>query len=641
MNIRAPGSAALLLSACLGLPACPIMGQATDPATAVGHAEVKALVDGFFESELENTNIPGGVFLMVQGGSVLYMSGYGLADLERGEPIDPRRTVFRVGSNSKTLTAAAVLSLVESGRVGLDTDVNEYLTPLTVPEAFGTPITLRHLLTHTAGFDERLFGQHVTPGKEPMSLGDFIATNLPPRTGAPGRVISYNDFGTSLAGLVVEDVSGKPFAEYVDEHIFGPLGMASSSFAVSNLPPDIRARLATAYRYRGGSYTPYEYDVIQTAPAAGLVTTATDMGRFMSALLGGGESAGARILSDSMTAVMLDRQFVHSPLLRGRAFGFVESDENGIRGVSKDGQATGFLSRIFLLPEANIGFFASINLSIFEPGPSFNRASSFHRRLTTAILDRFFMPDSTFFDLPDAPDADPMFDARPFVGTYRAMEGSRHTIEKILFLGNETAVTDGGDGTIRIGSTPYVHLEDGAFQYAGGGPYYAAFGGFEDGRADHLFIGAGAMERVPWYDTLRTTVLVLGTVTLVLVSALLTWPFAGWLRRRRGTDTAHPGRVVMLSGVCLAVIFIVGFGWFFSQTDFQEFFKGIPTRIAILLALPVAVVPLTVVTVFSSVQAWRTRRGSLAGRVHYSMICGALVALLILLANWHMLGWQY
>ena len=628
----------------IGVLAClapsHVAGQSLHAPPPVDAEALRRMVDEFFESELESTNIPGGVFLLVHGDEVLYARGYGLANIERGVAVDPERTVFRVGSNSKTLTAAAVLTLVESGRVDLDTDVNAYLRTVSVPEAFGVPITLRHLLTHTAGFDERLFGQHVRPGDEPMSLRDFLAERLPPRTSPPGQVISYNDFGTSLAGLVVEEVSGQPFASYVADHIFDPLGMTSSSFE-ADLPPAIADRLATAYRYRDGEHMPYEYDYIQTPPAAGLVTTATDMGRFLSALLGGGERAGARILSDSMTAIMLDRQFAHSPRLRGRAFGFVESDENGVRGVSKDGQATGFVSRIFLLPEANLGFFASINLSIFDPGPTFNRASSFHRRLTTAILDRFFMPDSTYFDLPAAPEPNPAFDASPFVGTYRAMEGSRHTIEKILFLGNETKVSDRGDGTILIGSLPYVPLENGEFQYAGDGPYYAAFGGADDGRADHLFLGAGAMERVAWYETLRTTLTVLGTVGAIFVSALLTWPFAGWLRRRRETRDAHPGRFAMLLAVSLALAFLAGFAWFFSQTDFQEFFKGIPASIAVLLGLPVAIVPLTLVALFHSVSAWRTGRGSLAGRLHYSMVSGALVVLLAVLANWHMLGWRY
>ncbi|MDX1579639.1 MAG: serine hydrolase domain-containing protein, partial [Gemmatimonadota bacterium] len=548
------------------------------------------------------------------------------------------RTVFRVGSNSKTLTAAAVLTLLEDGRVDLDTDINEYLTRVRVPNTYPEEITLRHLLTHTAGLDERLFGQHARTREEALSLEEYLAEKLPPRTGPPGAVISYNDHGTSLAGLVVEEVSGQPFAEYVADRIFDPLGMTLSSFDIANLPPSVRGNLATAYRSRDGAYEPYDYDYIQTAPAAGLVTTATDMGRFMLALLGGGRLGERRVLSDSMTAVMLSRQFAHDPRLRGRAFGFAEVDENGVRGLSKDGQATGFLSRIFLLPDAGIGFFASINLSIF-----FNRASGFHRRLTTAILDRYFMPDSAYFDRPEAPAPDPSFDAGPYVGTYRNMEGSRHTIEKILFLGDETRVRDGGDGTILVNGTSYVQLEPGRFQYEGGGPYYLSFRLGDDGLASHLFMGAGAEERAPWHDTARTTMIVLAVTGLSLLSAILVWAFAGLFARLRGRPAGdgHPGRRVLVAAAALSLGFLVGFGWIFSRTDFQEFFKGVPPAMAALLTLPVAVVPLTAVTVVHTLRAWRSGRGSIPGRIHYSLVSAALVLFLLLLDNWHMLGWRY
>ncbi len=611
----------------------------TGPADPEEFAE---FIDAFIEEEMAKSNIPGAVFLLVKGSDVFYARGYGFADIENRTPVDPRRTVFRVGSISKTLTAAAVLTLLDEGRGALDIDVNDYLQHVQIPATFPEPLTLRRLLTHTAGFDERLFGQHARTRDVALSLEDYLANHLPPRTGPPGEVISYNDHGTSLAGLVVEDVSGRPFAEYVVDRIFRPLGMRHSSFDVLDLPSHIRENLATAYRYWSDEYEPYDYDYIQTAPAAGLVATAADMGRFLSMLLAGGRYAENRVLSDSMTAIMLDRQFAHSPRLPGRAFGFAESYENCVRALSKDGQATGFLSRIFLIPEANIGYFSSINLSIFDPGPHFNRASGFHRRLTTAILDRYFMPDSIYFDLPAAPAPDPSFDPSPYVGTYRSMEGSRHTIEKILFLGTETAVRNGGDGTLRVGSLRYVMLEPGLFRYVDGGPYYIAFA-LDAGRATHLFIGAGAEERVPWYETMRTTMTVLTVTSLLFLSALTVWPVAGWFARRRGRtgQSPHPGRGILIAAAALCLAFIFAFGWAFSQTDFQEFFKGVPTTIAAPLALPVLAAILTLLSAINSVRAWRRGLGSLVGRLYFSLVTAGLILFLLFLNNWHMLGWRW
>lgn len=615
-----------------------ILIDTTGPAN---QQEFGEFIDSFFEAEMARSHVPGAVFLLVKNGDVFYASGYGFAHLEDRTPVDPQRTVFRVGSISKSLTAAAVLTLVDEGHLDLDADVNEYLEHARVPPTFSEPVTLRHLLTHTAGFDERLFGQHARSRSDALSLEEYLAIHLPPRTGPPGEVISYNDHGTSLAGLVVEDVSGRPFAQYVAERILAPLGMGSSSFDVLNLPPQIQDNLATAYRYWAGEHEPYRYDYIQTAPAAGLVATAADMGRFLSALLDGGRQGDRRILSDSMTAIMLDRQFAHSPQLPGRAFGFAESNENGVRALIKNGQATGFLSRIVLIPQAKVGFFSSINLSIFAPGPSFNRASGFHRRLTTAILDRYFMPDTSYFAIPTAPAPNPSFDPSPYVGTYRSMEGSRHTIEKITFLGTETAVRDAGDGTLRVGGARYVMLEPGLFQYADGGPHYLAFA-LDAGRATHLFIGAGAEERVPWYETMRTATGVLIGAAALFLSALIV-PVAGRIVPQRGrtAESRHPGWAILVAAVALCLAFIVGFGWAFSQADFQEFFKGVPSIIAVLLVLPVVATVLTVLSVVNSIRAWRHELGSLVGRIYFSVVTAGLTVFLFFLNNWYLLGWRW
>jgi CubicO group peptidase (beta-lactamase class C family) len=618
---------------------------ADSPAGAVpiDPGEFGAFIDAFIEEERETHHIPGAVFLLVKGGEVFYARGYGFANLARGIPIDPERTVFRVGSNSKTLTAAAVLQLAERGIVSLDEDVNRYLARLQVPAAFGEPVTLFHLLTHTAGFDETFFGQHAWTREDWLPLAEYLAAHLPPRTMPPGRIISYNDHGTSLAGLVVEEASGQPFSEYVNENLFEPLGMAGSSFDVANLPESIQANLAVAYRFAGGEFVPYEYDYINTPPAAGMVATAADMGRFLSALLQGGRLGDARILSDSSTAHMLRRQFGHLPELEGRTFGFVEHTENGEYGLSKDGQATGFTSRIFLLPDRNLGFFSAQTRSVIEPGPSWNSAAGFHRRLTTAILDRYLMPDSLYFERPVAPEADSAFGVAPYVGTYRNMEGSRHTIEKLSLLFGETEVRDRGDGWLSINGGGWVQIRPELFQWAGGGPYYRGFRLGEDGRATHVLIGSGAEERTPWYETARFTMVSAGVVALLLLSGILVWAVGAWQirARRRGQVGAHPGRGLQAAASALCLLFLVAFWYVFTRSDFQDFLKGVTPALAAILALPVLSLALALPLPVLSARAWRRRSGALSGRIHFSAVTLALLVFFALLHTWNLLGWRY
>src|SRR5262249_1727341 len=142
-RIRARSSA-WVVAACLLAPARVF-------ATPDGFAP---FADSLMSAALEKHHIPGAVLAVVQDGRIAFARGYGFADLESRVPVDPQRTVFRVASVSKLFPATAVMQLVEHGRLDLDADVNHYLRRFQVPPAFGKPVTLFDLLTHTGGFDE-------------------------------------------------------------------------------------------------------------------------------------------------------------------------------------------------------------------------------------------------------------------------------------------------------------------------------------------------------------------------------------------------------------------------------------------------------------------------------------------------------
>ena len=605
-----------------------------------------AFIDAFFESEMEKSNIPGAVFLMVKDGEVFYARGYGYADLERREAVDPEATVFRVGSLSKSFTAVAVLQLVEAGQVDLHEDANAYLERVTVPETFEQPVTLFHLLTRTAGFNETLFGQHARTRDDWLPLAEYLAENLPGRFIAPGHVISYNDHGPSLAGLVVEEVTGQPFAEYVDENIFQPLGMRHTSFEVLDLPEPIAARLAKAYRYEDGEYFPYEYDYILTPPAAGLVSTAADIGRFMNELLEARRSGATRMLSDSMIREMTSRQFGHLPKLPGRAFGFVQHWENQQAGLRKDGQATGFTARMLLLPEHDIGFFVAINRSIFDRGGSFNRAAAFRRLLTTAILDHYFPTDASGPEF-EVPEPSPQFAERAvaFTGTYRDVVGSRHTIEKMLYLAlPESRIADNGDGTLSINHGRWTEIEPLTFQWGDGGPFYSGFKADADGQITHYFAGAGTYERVPWYATQTFSLRALATFAVVFLSGAFVWGVLALVRRLRRTTSErppHPGRTALSCVCALQILFLLGFGLFMHFLDFQDMYKGVPVTLAALLVLPEAAALLSLALPFYSFAAWRGGRGTPSIRIYYTTVTLAALLYTPFLYSWKLLGFHF
>ena len=197
--------------------------------------DVEAFLDGFMHMQLERENIAGAVVLVVKDGKVLFSRGYGYGDVDKKTPVSPSSTLFRPGSISKLFTWTAVMQLVEQNKVELDRDINSYLD-FKIPATYPQPITLRHLMTHTAGFEEQIKDLINSEGAPISTLREHLIAHMPQRVYPPGTIPAYSNYGASLAGYIVERVSGKPFNQYVSENIFTPLAMARSTFA-QPLPP--------------------------------------------------------------------------------------------------------------------------------------------------------------------------------------------------------------------------------------------------------------------------------------------------------------------------------------------------------------------------------------------------------------------
>ena len=196
----------VLLAAALGA-AAPRQAEPQAPPPALTAADLEAWLDGYLPAALARNDMAGAVVAVVKDGAVLFMKGYGFADVAGRRAVDPERTLFPVASISKTFTATAVMQLVEQGRLDLDRDVNEYLD-FAIPPAFGKPITLRHLLTHTAGFDDLQKGSSPADPKWYFPLGTYLKRRSPNRVYPPGTIPAYSNYGLGLAAYIVERTSG-------------------------------------------------------------------------------------------------------------------------------------------------------------------------------------------------------------------------------------------------------------------------------------------------------------------------------------------------------------------------------------------------------------------------------------------------
>ncbi|MCY7482977.1 beta-lactamase family protein [Paenibacillus alvei] len=300
--------------------------------------------------------LPGAVFVVVKNGQILLSKGYGYADVKTKKPMDPDTTVLRFASVTKPFASAALLQLAEQGKLDVKKDISAYLGDLTIPRKVDGALTAEHLMTHTSGFDY----PEASDDLSITSNADYVRKHMPTVVRKPGTSYSYDNFGFKLQGYLVERITGVPFYEYGMKHILQPLGMTHSSFIMT---PEAKKNLATSYTGTGEMIPYYEVSPAD-GPDGSLVSTGSDMAKFMIALLNGGTYKGQRILhSDTVHEMMKIRVSAH-PKVPNTTYGFeslYHESFNGQHIIGKGGNLPGFGSFIWLMPERNVGFMVIYN----------------------------------------------------------------------------------------------------------------------------------------------------------------------------------------------------------------------------------------------------------------------------------------
>jgi len=391
----------LAAAICTGVPATTAYSQARD----FDALAVAAIVDPLVEQALAADGIPGAGFVFVHDGRVLYAKGYGLENVTTRTPVLPARTIWPIASVTKVFTATAAMQLVEQGKVDLDKDVNQYLKGISVPAAAFPPVTLRHLLSHTGAFDE-LPGRQFDGAAPPPALADFLSTRLVRRRAA-GELTAYSSYGIALTGLLVEQVSGQAYADYVEQRILIPLAMRSSR--IMRQRGDERG-VAQGYRIEGGKAEAVPHEWYVTTPASSLVATLDDMGRFIAFELRGDEGGkdGDDVLSRRSVQDMQRQHATNHPAVPGWGLGFQLDLVNDRRLVEHGGDIAGFAALLVLVPQERSGFF------IVHHG----EGGDLRFRVRRALLDGLF-PATRQRAVPAAKAADAQR-LREYAGKYRS-----------------------------------------------------------------------------------------------------------------------------------------------------------------------------------------------------------------------------
>ena len=370
------------------------------PATAcpkITASDVERFLQAFLPPKMKQYEVPGAAFSMAMNGKLLFASGYGLADSKTGRAVDPYHTLLRAYSVSKSFTATAAMQMVEAGKLSLTENVNSYLELFKVPDTFPEPVTLAHLLTHTAGFFDTGNDTLLARGKlRNLSLGEWLKAYLPPRKKPVGTEVQYSNFSSSLAGYLIEVASGQSYAEYIQQHVLDPLGMNRSSFLwPDQLPADDEAQVAIGDARIDVGYpirhmTPSEGDFANT-PAANLLTTAEEIAHFLIAHLCGGEYATTKLLSAAGIAAMhepykqpVNGWYKAANMKNDVGYGFFwrSIKDRQFRWLFHSGGWDGSISDLEMLPDFKLGYFFW-----------YNQGGDDHRRLrvelNSAFLERF------------------------------------------------------------------------------------------------------------------------------------------------------------------------------------------------------------------------------------------------------------
>jgi len=534
--------------AVVAAPSAPALPATT---AQLNKADVDSWLDGFMPYAMKAGGIPGAVVVVVKDGQVLTQRGFGYSDVAAQKPVDPENTLFRPGSVSKLLTWTAVMQQVQAGKIDLDKDVNTYLD-FKIPPRDGKPVTMRNLMTHTAGFAETA-KYLIDYDKAPPSLGKVLTQQIPDRIYAPGTMPAYSNYGASLAGYIVERVSGEPFNRYVQNHILAPLGMNHSTFD-QPLPANLRPLMSKGYAYGDGKPKPYE--VIGMAPAGALAASGADMGKFMIAHL----NHGGALLNPATAQLMYSQQEHFYSALPQMALGFYHEDRNGLNIVGHGGDTIFFHSDLHLFLDKNVGLYVSMN----SPG----KATAVHplrEQLFEDFTDRYF-PAAAEQNLPTASTAKAHGEA--LSGRYVSSRAGGFNWLRLTAILGQTVVGVDKDGILTASTVtdpsgaPRKWREVGPWVWQevnGTDKLQAVVDGNSKVKMFSITPYAAIIEFLPAPASLNAGWILplLGLAGLVMLLAALGWPTVALIRRRYKIASELSGRPLQLHRATRAT------GWLF------------------------------------------------------------------------------
>jgi CubicO group peptidase (beta-lactamase class C family) len=610
------------------------IAQTEAPANLDDTASLTTFVDGIMEKDMNRLQIPGAVISIVKDNKIILAKGYGSSNLEEAAPVDPTTSMFRIASTTKLFTWTAVMQLVEQGKINLDTDINTYLKSVKIPATYPEPITMRHLMTHTAGFEEGGVGYQITtdPAKLPGSISETLNKHMLSRVRPPGQISSYSNYGATLAGLIVEEVSGVPYNDYIKKYIFDPLDMKYST-VVEPLPESFMPNKVVGYNSENGSFIPgtptFEGGF---RPAGSGTVSAVDMAHFMIAHLQNGNYGDQQILRPETAELMHSTAFQFDKRLPGVDLGFAEKQINGLTLITHGGSDPMFNTGLYLVPAKHVGIFVS-----YSGGEGGDSASD--------LIQAFF---NRYYPAPDG--SQPEFIAsdesiQKFAGSYQFTRRNISDIDKFFnFFAQLNVSVEDNKLSLGSGSEQQLYREVGPnmFQLEGGAEQIA-FRTNESGKVTHMILGMVPdmpLERTPLLDQNKFWLIVLGFSGFIFITALLGLIFS--IRKIKAMTPPEKWAIRLSTGTAgWALLSFVTIFMVVMSMDTMQKYSGISLSLSLSLVMPIILVGLTLALLISAILVWKNKYWTAFKRVHYTLVTLSAVAMTLFFYYWNLLGWQF
>ena len=500
-------------------------------------------LDGVALDVLGASGAPGLVLGVAVAGQTVFLEAYGSASV--GGAAMPLDAPLWLASVSKPLTAIAVLRLASQGRLSLDADAATLLPEgaLGPPAGPGDgPVTVRHLLTHTAGLDVRSLGRTVPDGAPAPSARDAVAAGLPPRIAAPGERLVYCNACYLALAAIVEGVTGQAQEEAYRDLVFEPLGFDHASIA-ADADAAYEAATVPGHAVGPGGVTALAMPRLLESGAGRVRASATDVLAFAEALTAPDAPAA---LGDGVRAQLFEPPVRLGTGMPGWTLGLAESAILGHPAVRHDGDLPGVRAALLVVPDAQLAVFAYLNGAGGDAGLE---AASGRRDARDVLLEAVVARI-----LGDARDAEdpargwPAADgaaaaAVPTNGLYRFDRVASTGPERLLSAANPVVRIAVRDGAIEVAPPPdlaapatYQRSDDGVFRRVGDGAPLAA-----TDTAGRVLLHLGAtvgLERVPWLERPDVFVASHAAAAVAALLVLLSWPVGAFVRWRRREPVA-------------------------------------------------------------------------------------------------------